>query len=206
MVAGIDISLKETIAIAFTIAVFAVLSLVYIKIIFASGSVYTSLVGENLAHAIDMVYAAPPDRDTILLFTQTKGGFVVDFTDDPKNGKFVIEPRYVDKSKHVTYTAHIFKNINIIIDDSLKISKDENITVCPPETLAYQTIFTNKKGKCALDFGKPCYIIENGEGICKQAQSLSNNAFELPYFVCIAKKRSDPNSISIYKPGDDGKC
>ncbi len=120
MVAGMDISVKQISIVAFIFFVFSVVTWLYIPIISAATSTYTGLVGENLAHAINIVYAVPSDRDVTMLLTQTKGSFVVYFPDD-QNGTFVIES--IDdrgSTNKTTHTSHIFKDIIVDVNDSLK--------------------------------------------------------------------------------------
>ncbi|PKM92309.1 MAG: hypothetical protein CVU81_01185, partial [Euryarchaeota archaeon HGW-Euryarchaeota-1] len=103
MVAGMDISVKQISIVAFIFFVFSVVTWLYIPIISAATSTYTGLVGENLAHAINIVYAVPSDRDVTMLLTQTKGSFVVYFPDD-QNGTFVIES--IDDRGSTNKTTH----------------------------------------------------------------------------------------------------
>ncbi len=215
MVAGINLSLTHLFMIAFTITSFVVLSLMYINITSAAGSTYTGIVGENLAHAINLAHAAPPDRDTFLLLTQTKGTFVVNFPEDvngeERKGALVIESYDYSTSstKKTTYTAYIFKDIKISVDNDIKA--DKNIQVCQPGSIQYQTSLINSKGVCALnmikfDRGGPCYCPTCvKEGVCRSLENVTDSAFIFSEKICIKKLRLAPTTIHIYSP-KEGKC
>ncbi|PIN66641.1 MAG: hypothetical protein COW47_00220 [Candidatus Huberarchaeum crystalense] len=206
MAVGIDLSLKHTFMIIFTIASFSVLTIIYINIISAASSTYTGLVGENLAHAINIVYAAPSDRDSTMLLTQTKGRFVVNFPDS-ENGTFVtesIDDR--DSTNKTTHTSYIFRDIIIDINKTGFETLESNIQVCPAGTQEYQTPLINKKGECASNREKPCFKIINKEVKCHAQEKVSENAFIFSGSVCIKKARADPTKITLYHPNKEKKC